>query len=280
MPLAPHQPRRRAGKRLRQRVHRHAFAPGRLASWQAGKHRLRHQRHARAGNHTRLHSRIGFDLHRPAHGRVVMGKPGFQTHPVRTALTKGKHLPSFHIQGVTYRRVISLADQMPHLLSEGRIDLTAAGLIGRTERSHFQPSRHWPSRCDLRVVRFGLHHPRHFPFANGQRSVSWPMAGRPVLAVLRPGVGHWVGAAIGDATFPGTAPHATQHNTGLLTACFAVGQLAGPLLAAMSSQFSGGLQPALVLAGSGLLVAGGLLLRPVTAAQGLCANDGAPTAQR
>jgi predicted MFS family arabinose efflux permease len=76
------------------------------------------------------------------------------------------------------------------------------------------------------------------------------------------------------------APHATQRNAGLLTACFAVGQLAGPLLAALSSHFSGGLQPALVVAGSGLLVAGGLLLRPVTAAQGLCANDGAPTARR
>lgn len=76
------------------------------------------------------------------------------------------------------------------------------------------------------------------------------------------------------------APHATQRNAGLLTACFAVGQLAGPLLAALSSHFSGGLQPALVFAGSGLLIAGGLLLRPVTAGRGLCANDGAPTVQR
>ncbi|RON53998.1 MFS transporter [Pseudomonas frederiksbergensis] len=76
------------------------------------------------------------------------------------------------------------------------------------------------------------------------------------------------------------APHATQRNAGLLTACFAVGQLAGPLLAALSSHFSGGLQPALVFAASGLLIAGGLLLRPLTAGRGLCANDGAPTAQR
>jgi predicted MFS family arabinose efflux permease len=76
------------------------------------------------------------------------------------------------------------------------------------------------------------------------------------------------------------APHATQRNAGLLTACFAVGQLAGPLLAALSSHFSGGLQPALVVAGGGLLIAGGLLLRPVSTARGLCANDGAPTAQR
>ena len=76
------------------------------------------------------------------------------------------------------------------------------------------------------------------------------------------------------------APHTTQRNAGLLTACFAVGQLSGPLLAALSSHFSGGLQPALVFAGSGLIVAGGLLLRPVSSAQVLCANDGAPTAQR
>jgi hypothetical protein len=58
------------------------------------------------------------------------------------------------------------------------------------------------------------------------------------------------------------APHATQRNAGLLTACFAIGQLSGPLLAALSSHFSGGLQPALVIAGSGLVLAGGLLLQP------------------
>ena len=47
------------------------------------------------------------------------------------------------------------------------------------------------------------------------------------------------------------APAATQRNAGLLTACFALGQLSGPLLAAVSSHFSGGLQPALLVAGSG-----------------------------
>ena len=59
-------------------------------------------------------------------------------------------------------------------------------------------------------------------------------------------------------------PQATQRNAGLLTACFAVGQLSGPLLAALSSHFSGGLQPALIIAGSGLVLAGGLLLRPAS----------------
>lgn len=76
------------------------------------------------------------------------------------------------------------------------------------------------------------------------------------------------------------APHATQRNAGLLTACFAVGQLAGPLLAASSSHFSGGLHPALIVAGSGLLIAGALLLGPVSAGRALCATDVAPTVQR
>lgn len=52
------------------------------------------------------------------------------------------------------------------------------------------------------------------------------------------------------------APHDLQRNAGLLTACFAIGQLSGPLLAAASSHWSASLQPALVLAGSGLLLAG------------------------
>lgn len=56
------------------------------------------------------------------------------------------------------------------------------------------------------------------------------------------------------------APHGYQRSTGLLTASFAIGQLSGPLLASVSSHLSGGLQPALVIAGCGLLVAGGVVL--------------------
>jgi len=59
------------------------------------------------------------------------------------------------------------------------------------------------------------------------------------------------------------APNAAHRNAALLTACFAVGQLCGPLLAALSSHFSGGLQPALIVAGSGLVLAGLVLLRSV-----------------
>ncbi|MBV4451948.1 MULTISPECIES: MFS transporter [Pseudomonas] len=56
------------------------------------------------------------------------------------------------------------------------------------------------------------------------------------------------------------APHGYQRSTGLLTACFAIGQLSGPLLASVSSHISGGLQPALVIAGCGLVLAGAVLL--------------------
>ncbi|HEF4759335.1 TPA: MFS transporter [Pseudomonas putida] len=76
------------------------------------------------------------------------------------------------------------------------------------------------------------------------------------------------------------APHASQRNAGLLTAWFAVGQLSGPLLASLSSHFSGGLQPALVIAGVGLVIAGGLPLVPLRTAPALCANADAPTVQR
>lgn len=58
------------------------------------------------------------------------------------------------------------------------------------------------------------------------------------------------------------APHATQRNAGLLTACFALGQLGGPLLAAASNLGAGSLQPALLVAGSGLLLAAALAWRP------------------
>ena len=60
------------------------------------------------------------------------------------------------------------------------------------------------------------------------------------------------------------APHATQCNAALLTACFAVGQLAGPLLAALSSHFSGTLHPALLIAASGLMLAAMLAWRSVS----------------
>ncbi|MFJ7883259.1 MFS transporter [Pseudomonas sp. NPDC096917] len=75
------------------------------------------------------------------------------------------------------------------------------------------------------------------------------------------------------------APHATQRNAALLTACFAVGQLCGPLLAALSSHFSGSLHPALIIAASGLLLAGGLALQLINFAAVRATCD-VPTAPR
>ncbi|WEJ04202.1 MFS transporter [Pseudomonas sp. FJ2-5-13] len=66
------------------------------------------------------------------------------------------------------------------------------------------------------------------------------------------------------------APHGYQRSTGLLTASFAVGQLSGPLLASVSSHLSGGLQPALVVAGTGLLLAGSVLINRPLPAQPIC----------
>jgi predicted MFS family arabinose efflux permease len=64
------------------------------------------------------------------------------------------------------------------------------------------------------------------------------------------------------------APHGYQRSTGLLTASFAIGQLSGPLLASVSSHLSGGLQPALIVAGAGLLLAGAVLLNRQPSASG------------
>jgi hypothetical protein len=75
------------------------------------------------------------------------------------------------------------------------------------------------------------------------------------------------------------APQSAQRNAGMLTACFAIGQLSGPLLAALSNQFSGSLHPALIIAGSGLVLAGALLTRAFTA-PATCASDGATIALR
>lgn len=63
------------------------------------------------------------------------------------------------------------------------------------------------------------------------------------------------------------APHGYQRSTGLLTASFAIGQLSGPLLASVSSHLSGGLQPALIVAGCGLVLAGAVLVNRQPAAR-------------
>ncbi|WP_263144344.1 MFS transporter [Pseudomonas sp. RIT-PI-AD] len=62
-------------------------------------------------------------------------------------------------------------------------------------------------------------------------------------------------------------PDGHTRNIGLLTAAFALGQLCGPLLAACSSRFTGGLDLALWVAGAVLLVASLLVRRPGAASR-------------
>ncbi len=69
------------------------------------------------------------------------------------------------------------------------------------------------------------------------------------------------------------APHTPQRNAGQLTTGFALGQLLGPLLAALSTHFAGGLQPALALAGLGLVFAGRTRSASQQASQPLLAAD-------
>ncbi|MBN6773376.1 MFS transporter [Pseudomonas granadensis] len=119
----------------------------------------------------------------------------------------------------------------------------------------------------------------------------WLQAGGVFACLLGSGVGLGLGVILCGTPFLACmqlvmqrsrelAPHATQRNAGLLTACFAVGQLSGPLLAALSSHFSGGLQPALVIAACGLLIAGGLAMQASSVGPARCANADAATARR
>ncbi|MGO0632614.1 MFS transporter [Pseudomonas sp. SAR267] len=139
-------------------------------------------------------------------------------------------------------------------------------------RGHWMADLFWPAfglAAALGVVLVSLR--------RGRRTSAWLtvtlwLQGLGVLACL---MGGGVGLALGVVLCGGPflacmqlvmqrsrelAPHATQRNAGLLTACFALGQLSGPLLAALSNHYSGSLQPALVLAAMGLGVAGVLVL--------------------
>jgi MFS family permease len=57
------------------------------------------------------------------------------------------------------------------------------------------------------------------------------------------------------------APRHSRYMAGLLTTGYAIGQLAGPLVSALSTTFTHRLEPALYVAGAGLLVAGLLVWR-------------------
>ncbi|WP_256738438.1 YbfB/YjiJ family MFS transporter, partial [Cronobacter sakazakii] len=57
------------------------------------------------------------------------------------------------------------------------------------------------------------------------------------------------------------APSHTRYLAGLLTTGYAIGQLVGPVTSALSSHFTGQLEPALWLAGVALFIGGALVFR-------------------
>lgn len=63
------------------------------------------------------------------------------------------------------------------------------------------------------------------------------------------------------------APRHTRYLAGLLTTGYAVGQLVGPMLSALSTALTHRLEPALYIAGAGLIVAGALVWRRAQAAE-------------
>ncbi len=161
-----------------------------------------------------------------------------------------------------------------------------------SQRFHgqWQADLFWPAfglAAALGVVLVGLRRPG--------RTTPWLIAtlwlqGMGVLAcLLGNGLGLGLGVVLCGTPFLACmqlvmqrsrelAPYATQRNAGLLTACFALGQLSGPLLAALSNHFSASLQPALLLAAVGLGLAGVLLVAAPSPAP--CAVGGVPRVLR
>lgn len=103
--------------------------------------------------------------------------------------------------------------------------------------------------------------------------VLWAQALGVIAASVMPGLnGLMIGAALIGGGFlcvvqlalqygRELAPQHTRYLAGLLTTGYAVGQLGGPLLSWMSSLLWHQLEPALWVAGAGLLLAGALVLR-------------------
>ncbi|MBF8730667.1 YbfB/YjiJ family MFS transporter [Pseudomonas guariconensis] len=146
-------------------------------------------------------------------------------------------------------------------------------------QGHWAADLFWPAfglAAALGVVLVSLRRPAR---TSAWLSATLWLQGLGVLAcLLGDGLGLALGVLLCGAPFLAcmqlvmqrsreVAPHATQRNAGLLTACFALGQLSGPLLAAVSTHYWGGLQPALILAAGGLGLAGVLALTGISAPQ-------------
>ncbi|WP_025132201.1 MFS transporter [Pseudomonas sp. PH1b] len=151
-------------------------------------------------------------------------------------------------------------------------------------QGQWQADLFWPAfglAAALGVVLVSLRRPGPDSTRHWLMATLWLQAAGVLACLLGNGLGLALGVLLCGTPFLACmqlvmqrsrelAPQSAQRNAGLLTACFAVGQLSGPLLAALSSHFSGGLQLALIVAAAGLLSAGALLLRQ-QAASGECA---------
>lgn len=151
-------------------------------------------------------------------------------------------------------------------------------------QGQWQADLFWPAfglAAALGVVLVSLRRPGPDSTRHWLMATLWLQAAGVLACLLGSGLGLALGVLLCGTPFLACmqlvmqrsrelAPQSAQRNAGLLTACFAVGQLSGPLLAALSSHFSGGLQLALIVAAAGLLSAGALLLRQ-QAASGECA---------
>lgn len=121
---------------------------------------------------------------------------------------------------------------------------------------------------------------RHYGSANTRLAIAlWAQAAGVFCADAVPGIG---GLALGAALIGGgflcvvqlslqygreLAPRHTRYLAGLLTTGYAVGQLVGPLLSALSTTLTHRLEPALYVAGAGLVVAGALVWKRDPAAE-------------
>ncbi|WP_067708596.1 YbfB/YjiJ family MFS transporter [Erwinia sp. ErVv1] len=131
----------------------------------------------------------------------------------------------------------------------------------------------WPIFGGAAVIGIGLGIlTRHFGQANVRLAiVLWAQAAGVFVVEMMPGIG---GLALGAVLMGGgflcvvqltlhyareLAPQHARYMAGLLTTGYAVGQLLGPLLSALSTQLTHRLEPALYVAGVALLVAGALV---------------------
>ncbi|MCU5773186.1 MFS transporter [Erwiniaceae bacterium BAC15a-03b] len=133
----------------------------------------------------------------------------------------------------------------------------------------------WPIFGGAAVIGIGLGIlTRHYSSANTRLAITlWAQALGVFAADLLPGMsGLVLGAVLIGGGFLSVvqltlqygrelAPKHARYLAGLLTTGYAIGQLVGPMLSALSTMLTHRLEPALYVAGAGLVVAGLLVVR-------------------